>query len=1116
MRKSKNQIIYSATDLSNHIHCRHLTNLNLDVINGILEKPNYSNRSLDLLRDRGLAFEEEYLDSLEKEGYQIFKIDIESEHPLQQTFDAMKKGYDIIYQARLGNEKWQGWADFLRKVKQPSNLGEWSYEVIDTKLTTNTRSGSIIQITLYSILLGEIQGVVPEYMSIKNPEEEHSYRVNDYSAYLRLIKKRLESAVDNPQETYPEPCTHCNICNWWEHCNKIRRDDDHLGFIAGMGTSQIKEMRKQGVNTLEEMANLALPIPFSPTKGSKETFKKLREQARIQNESRTENKPKYELLELQNNTGLANLPDPSSGDIYLDFEGDPLIDPSGLEYLFGWVFQSTYYSIWVNNEEEEKDAFCQFVDFVFEKIVLYPELHIYHFSPYENVALKRLMSKYAVKENEIDTLLRNGVLIDLHRILRQSILAGVEKYSLKDLEPYHGYLREMDLRKVSKIKADYEFLLETENFELITERMKEAVRVYNQDDCFSTLNLHQWLEKERALLIESGYEIPRPIIEIKEPESITQHLERITPIIEHLLLDVPADITLRSKEQQAKYLLAHLLDWYRREEKSFWWEYFRLLELELDELLDEKDVISMLQYTGEREPIKRSFIDTYHYPAQELDLKIGSKVNDTNNISIGEVIEINEQNQTVKIKKTAKSLEIHPDCIIKYEKISNAVKAENIIQFGEWIVENGFDSTALDYRVTRDIILNTSPRLLQELPELSDTVEKAKQWALNLDNSFLPIQGPPGAGKSYTASHMIYDLIQKGKKVGITALSHKVIMNLLKKVKEVADEQQFNLTALYKGATDQDDDEYWDLAKDNNVIISQLPNYPLIAGTSFMWSKAELKDTLDYLFIDEAGQFALIETLVVSHAAKNIVFLGDHQQLSQPIKGVHPDGTDVSALEHLLEGKKTISTEKGIFLETTWRMHPEICDFDSEMFYESRLQSKEELLNQVIRGNTEYTGAGLFYKAVQHEGNTNSSLEEVACIKKIVADLTKGDVYWTDKNNKEHILSSQHIKIITPYNSNVQELQKAIPGIEIGTVDKFQGQEAPVIIYSVASSSTEDAPRGMDFLYSPNRFNVAVSRAQIAFILVSNPLIFEADCKSPKEMKLANPYCRYIELSKIK
>lgn len=216
--------------------------------------------------------------------------------------------------------------------------------------------------------------------------------------------------------------------------------------------------------------------------------------------------------------------------------------------MFGWVFQNTDYSIWVNNEEDEKNAFCQFVDFVFEQKERFPELHIYHFSPYENVALKRLISKYAVKENEIDTLLRNTVLIDLHRILRQFIRAGVEKYSLKNLESYHDYIREMDLRTVSKIKADYEFLLETGNFEHITESMTYAIRLYNQDDCFSTLNLHQWLERERTLLIENGYEILRPIVEVKEPESVTQHLERIIPIINYLLTDIPADITVISKE----------------------------------------------------------------------------------------------------------------------------------------------------------------------------------------------------------------------------------------------------------------------------------------------------------------------------------------------------------------------------------------------------------------------------------------------------------------------------------------------------------------------------------------------------------------------------------------
>lgn len=230
----------------------------------------------------------------------------------------------------------------------------------------------------------------------------------------------------------------------------------------------------------------------------------------------------------------------------------------------------------------------------------------------------------------------------------------------------------------------------------------------------------------------------------------------------------------------------------------------------------------MLDYTGEREQVKRSFIDAYTFPLQELNLKAGVKVNNINKISIGEIVEINEQNQTVRVKKTAKALDIHPDCIIKFDKISNAAKAENIIQFGEWIVENGFDSGSNDYRVTRDILLNNAPRLLQKLPKIYDTVEKGKQWALNLDNSFLPIQGPPGAGKSYTASHIIFDLIQKSKKVGITALSHKVIMNLLQKVKEVSDEHQFDLKALYKGAVEDDDNKFWNFAK---KIMSLSMNY---------------------------------------------------------------------------------------------------------------------------------------------------------------------------------------------------------------------------------------------------------------------------------------------------
>lgn len=1114
MRKEKGEFIFSASDLANHIHCKHLTNLNHHAVTGVLEKPFTTDRSLVLLRDRGEEFEQVILSEYENSGKTVFTVDKDLAVAYKQTVAAMKIGYDIIYQARLSTEKWQGWADFLRKVDAPSNLGDWSYEVIDTKLSSNTRAGTILQIALYSEIIGEIQGILPEFMYVKNPDEELDYRVNDYIAYLRLIKRRLNDAIEDPLETYPDPCSHCDICDWWEHCNKIRRNDDHLSFIAGMGSSQIKEVKSQGIHTLEAMAEMPLPVPFKPKKGSKDTFTKLREQARVQKECRTVQKPVYEVLERKPATGFYNLPAPSKGDIYLDFEGDPLVEPSGLEYLFGWVFQDQYYHIWVHNMDEEKAALVKFIDFVFEKKGQFPDLHIYHFAPYESAALKRMMGKYAVKEDEIDHLLRTQKFVDLHRVLKQSIRAGVERYSLKDLEAYHGFVRKIDLRTVSGFKADLEFLLEAKKVEAITAEMINIVRQYNQDDCFSTKNLHLWLEEERQKLTDAGEEIERPIPnDVEEPEHVTAHLERIKLIYDALLENVPVDFTERTKEQQARYILAHFLDWYRREKKSFWWEYYRLKDLELEDLLDEKAAIGGLIYTGERVSIVKSVGDTYSFPSQEMDIKEREKLKDPISDKLIEVYELDVKNSRLKLKKGKALQEIHPERLLKFDNFLTKDKEENIITFAHWIVENGFNSPLPDYKVSRDILLNTDSRLIENLIETEDQVKKSKDWALKLDQSYLPIQGPPGAGKSFTASHMIVNLIKEGKKIGITALSHKVIINLLNKVKEVADEEQFALKVLYKGDSKNETISFWDTPKSTDDVIGALPNYQIIAGTSFMWCKDGFKDTLDYLFIDEAGQYSLIETIVVSHAAKNVVFLGDHQQLKQPIKGVHPDGTDVSALEHLLEERKTISAHRGIFLEKTWRMHPMICAFDSEMFYESRLTAKQGLEYQRVIGNTIYSGSGLLYTGVEHEGNSNTSEEEIELIEKIVEDLTKGDVFYIDSKEQKSPVTAKDIKIITPYNNNVYELQKRLPNYEIGTVDKFQGQESPIVIYSMASSTPEDAPRGMDFLYSPNRFNVAVSRARALFVLVGSPRLFEPDCHSPNQMKLANPFCRYLEVA---
>jgi uncharacterized protein len=307
----------------------------------------------------------------------------------------------------------------------------------------------------------------------------------------------------------------------------------------------------------------------------------------------------------------------------------------------------------------------------------------------------------------------------------------------------------------------------------------------------------------------------------------------------------------------------------------------------------------------------------------------------------------------------------------------------------------------------------------------------------------------------------------------------------------------------------------WDVVSDNKLMRANIPSYQVIAGTSFMWCRPEFENTLDYLFVDEAGQLALIDTLAISKACKNIILLGDPQQLKQPQQGVHPEGTEVSALEHFVQNSQTISNEQGVFLKETWRMHPSICSFDSELFYENKLNAQADLIRQEIQGNTKFKGSGLFLVPANHTGNTSASMEEVDIIARIVNDLTKGDVRFQDAGNKTSVLTKNNIKIISPYNAQVQKLSERLPDVSVGTVDKFQGQEAMVIIYSVATSSPEDAPRGMDFLYSPNRFNVAVSRARAMFIMVSAPSIFEPDCKSPDQIKLANPFCRFTELAQV-
>ena len=1115
MKKEHGKIIFSPSDLANHISCKHLTNLNKKAALGELKKHIYKNRVLEMLRERGVNFEDAFLNQLRSEGKTIVEIKQENPNAAQDTIAAMKIGADVIYQGRLIDEgTWGGWADFILKVATPSDLGGWSYEVLDTKLATETRAGTILQIALYSEKIRDIQGIMPEKMWVQNPEGKIEYRVDDYISFVRLAKKRLIESIEIEKETYPEPTTHCDICNWWEVCNKKRRQDDHLGFVAGIGSTQIKEIRGNNVNTLKELAQWEIPSNFSPIKGAADTYRKVREQARVQFIGREEARDIYETLAVEPEKGFNKLPEPSKLDIYLDLEGDPMVEPGGLEYLFGWYCEGKYYPIWAKNEEEEKAAFEDFVKFAIDKLEIDPNLHIYHYAPYETTAFKRLMSKYATCENEIDAFLRGHKFVDLYGVVRQSIRASVEKYSIKDLEKFYEYSREMDLRALSKLKAEYEFLLETHQQEDATKEMKDGIQLYNQDDCVSTYYLHVWLEDLRTGMIKSGMVITRPeILEGTASDGINAHLERIKPIFEALMEGISENSNERTTNvDKAKFILAHMLNWYRREKKSFWWEYFRLLKMPADELIEEKAALSYLQFTGQTETVNRSIVETYTFPHQESEIKKNASVKNQDGESAGTIESFDLKNREVKIKKGKAKAGQHPISIFPFEDFPTTDKENAIIKMAEWIVENGFESDLPNYRAARDLLLRNLPRTNEVVQVTENTLELAIDWSMKLDNSLLSIQGPPGTGKSYTASNMIIDLIKAKKKIGITALSHKVITGLLEKVQSEADNAGLKINIIQKVSSGDGADYPWQAFSDNAKMQSHLAEANVVAGTSFMWSTPNYNESVDYLFVDEAGQLALIDTLAISLSTKNIILLGDPQQLQQPQQGVHPEGTEVSALEHVINGHQTISPEQGIFLKETWRMHPKICAFDSELFYESKLSAIGELSTQSIIGNTKFAGSGLFHVSVNHKGNTSSSQEEVDEIIKIVEELTKGDVMWNNSKNEQLVLNKSDIKIISPYNAQVQRILEQIEDVSAGTVDKFQGQEAPVIIYSVATSSPEDAPRGMEFLYSPNRFNVAVSRARGIFIMVSNASIFEPECKSPEQIKLANPFCRFVEL----
>jgi predicted RecB family nuclease len=1123
----------SATDLSNHLSCRHLTVLDLGVARGELAAPPWRAPHLAVIQQLGLRHEADYLRLLQAQRTSVVNLRHinDDAQAVAETLSCMQRGVDIIAQGSLAAGNWFGRPDILAKILSPSSFGNWSYEVYDCKLARETKAATILQLALYSALLADVQSLTPEFMYVVPAGQNfvpEPYRFAEYSAYYRYVKARLEKVCYNGriEPTYPEPCAHCEICRWFAECTARRRADDHLSFVAGISTLQRNQLVDWQTDTMAQLAVLPVPLKQKPLHGTRDGYVRIREQARVQVQARAEQRPVHEILPVMEAAGFCNLPAPSPLDIFLDLEGDPFAAEGGRQYLFGFVSgdkQQVYGKKWSFTPEEEKHAFEWIVDEIIRRRDADPAMHVYHFAAYEPVKFKWLMGRYTTREDEIDRLLRAGVFVDLHTIFKQAVRAGVEEYSLKTLEPFHNFVRKMPLSESRAAMRVIEHWLELGSGGNLPDEIRSVMEQYNEDDCRSTASLRDWLENQRAQLEKNGTVIPRPAAKDGAPsEKLDERQKRVAALVAQLADNIPIDPAERSPEQSARWLLAQLLDWHRRENKASCWEYYRLADLDDERLLDDRGALAGLTFVR-RTPQGRFLpVDTYSFIKQDTDIRAGDKVS-CRQLNLGTVESLDFATMTVDIKKTAESLDVHPTSIFVDKRgVNSNVLADSAFRVGTWIKENAITRKGPFQSIT-DLLLRSAPRLLagENLKPLpgEEAAETACRVVAALDDSVFAIQGPPGAGKTYTAARVICTLVAAGKKVGVSAFSHKAIRKVLEQVQLAAIDFDMEVRCVQKVSEDSCNEDLHGVATTANnkapLAALQSGQAQVVAGTVWLWSRPEYQHAVDMLIIDEAGQMALADVVAAAPAAKNLVLIGDPQQLQRPLQGSHPLGAEKSALEHLLGAHKTIPETIGLLLPQTRRMHPSVCAFTSEVFYENKLAAHPVTHPYVLNGHPWLKTPGLYFVPVVHEGNRNSSPEEVEAVKRIFDSLLAPGVVWFWNSTDSRKLELKDILIVAPYNAQVSDLLARLPGANVGTVDKFQGQEAPVVIYSLTTSTPQDAPRGMEFLYSLHRFNVATSRAMSNVIVVGNPRLFEPECRSPRQMQLANAFCRFAEMATV-
>ncbi|HLX33704.1 MAG TPA: TM0106 family RecB-like putative nuclease [Candidatus Limnocylindrales bacterium] len=1172
--------VYSATDLVGFLACSHRLALERAALANLVTAPVRDDPTIDLIARRGYAHEQRYLEELRASGRRVVEIGRDGSaatggYDLRaaagETEAAMRDAADVIYQATFFDGRWRGHADFLLKVERSSALGSWSYEVADTKLARHVTGGAVIQICSYIEHVERIQRRLPEWLHVVlggSERRTESLRVDDYMAYFRTIKAQFEAAVAAGEPvypvtaTYPEPVEHCEVCRWAVDCVRQRRRDDDLSLVAGISAKQRRALKERGVRTRAGLAGLPLPVTPPLDGVSREALKRVHDQARLQVEGDAVGKALYELIPperddegvLVPDRGFLVLPPPSPNDLFFDIEGDPFALEDGVEYLFGVLEPAMtdperpnaprFHEIWSRDDAgevtfpAEKAAFERLVDLLIDRLDRDPTMHVYHYAAYEKTALAKLAQRHATREEEVDRLLRARVLVDLFRVVRQAIRASVESYSIKKLEPLYELHREVELRSASSSILAFEAWLEgqtAENGE-VGEAILRSIAGYNRDDVLSNWHLRDWLEERRnELEAQLGEALPRPSPEPEAEAARTPspRQEQVATLVARLADGLP-EAGSRSPEEDARWLLAQLLEWHRREDKAFWWRFYELAGMTDEQLVEEREPVGMLEFVSDDGPASShgARFETYRFPLQDHGLKAGKEVINPQTVkeegarTCGTIERLDEVALTVQLKRTKGQLELgRPTALIPFAFIRSEPMQDSLVRAAERTLAGRGIAAAGPTRAIADLLMRRRPRLVGGSSGVlrrdgETSLQAAIRLGLDLDGTTLAIQGPPGSGKTFTAAAMIVALVRAGFRVGVTATSHKVISNALDKVRERAEKKS---VAVRIGQRAGEDDEvapgaihYDSNSKADAALAAR--DVDVVGGTSWMWSRAEAESSVDVLCVDEAGQFSVANAVAVAPAARSLVLLGDPQQLAQPLQGSHPPGAEQSALGHVLAGDRVIRADLGLFLTDTWRLHPDIQTFTSEVFYERRLEGRPELEGQLVVGRPPAGGTGVRWLEVTHPGDATESIEEADAIVGIVDDLIRSGATWTNQEGAVQPIRLGDILVVAPYNAHVERISQALaqaghPNGRVGTVDKFQGQEAPISIYAMATSSPEEAPRGMEFLYSPNRLNVATSRARCVAIVMASPELIRVQSRTPRQIQLANALCRFVEIA---